>query len=116
MVTNEAVARFRGSHRIAWLREQLSLGDSTNQEMGSPVGPGPKPGDGLVSPVAPSAASRAAAAATAAALAHEARRAREPELSPDAASPPTVQIPSRGEIPRRAHQGPSPRPSPRPSP
>lgn len=35
MVSDEAVARFKESHRIAWLKEQLSLGDSESAE--SPI-------------------------------------------------------------------------------
>eukprot|EP01043_Picozoa_sp_COSAG02_P050376 COSAG02_NODE_5171_length_4573_cov_4.774475_3_plen_244_part_00 len=35
MVSDEAVARFKESHRIAWLNEQLSLGDSASAQ--SPI-------------------------------------------------------------------------------
>ena len=35
MVSDEVVARFKESHRIAWLKEQLSLGDSASAE--SPI-------------------------------------------------------------------------------
>lgn len=35
MVSDEAVARFKESHRIAWLNEQLSLGDTTSAQ--SPI-------------------------------------------------------------------------------
>ena len=43
MVSNEAVARFKESHRIAWLNEQLSLGDTAMQSPIFKAAAGPMP-------------------------------------------------------------------------